>query len=199
MQNKYKDSKKKKKKIKPFVKVVIFVLFLGIIFSILYKINFFYSTKKLFQNSYTDIKNLIPHKDTDSDSELNEASNNTDDNFLSVFKKRLPSQNITFASSTLMPNGDMKIFLKNTKDNAGFLYVSTKDNVEEVWTTFASVLIADPLKNLFSSNLSNLNYVDLRFKNKVFYKFDGLNNLSSSSILDIASSTATTSLSTNTN
>ena len=97
------------------------------------------------------------------------------------------------------------IFLKNTKDEAGYLYVNTKDNVEEVWTTFASVAIADPIKNLLNNDLLNLNYVDLRFKNKVFYKFNGLNNSASSSIpvatstIVATSSATTTSSTTNTN
>jgi hypothetical protein len=194
MQTNFKDFKKKKRKLKPFIKVIIFLISLVVIFSILYEINFFSSTKNFFQNSYTNIKTnitkFLPHKkDTDSDAETSESPNNTDDSFLSIFKKRLPSQNIAFASSTLMPNGDLKIFLKNTKDNAGYIYVSTKDNVEEVWNTFASILIADPVKNLFGNNLSNLNYVDLRFKNKVFYKFNGLNSSSSASTTSTSSVT----------
>lgn len=185
--------KNKKRKLKPFVKVILFVLFFGIIFFVIYKSNFISSAKTFFQNSYTNVRNIFPHKkDTDSDSETSEASDNTDDSFLSTFKKRLPSQNIAFASSTLMPNGDLKIFIKNTKDNAGYIYVNTKDNVEEVWTTFASILIADPVKNLLNTDLTNLNYVDLRFKNKVFYKF---NNLTNPLAVSTASSTLTGSTS----
>lgn len=203
MENNYREIKKKKRRLKPFVKVVIFILFLGIIFFILYKQNFFSSAKIFFQNSFINIKtginNLIPNKNKNSTSQTNEDYVDINNNFLSVFKKRLPSQNISFASSTLMPNGDMKIFLKNTKDEVGYLFVSTKDNVEEVWTTFASILIADPIKNLFTKNLSDLNYIDLRFKNKVFYKFNGSNNPAPISVSTSASTTATTSSSTNTN
>ncbi len=203
MENNINEIKKKKRKLKPFVKVILFILFLAIIFFILYKQNFFSSAKSFFQNSFVNIKtsisNIIPHKNKDSASQTNEASTDTNNSFLSVFKKRLPSQDITFASSTLMPNGDMKIFLKNTKDEVGYLFVNTKDNVEEVWTTFASVLIADPLKNMLKNNLNDLNYVDLRFKNKVFYKFNGSNNPASIPISTSSSTTATTSSSTNTN
>lgn len=172
--------KNKKRKLKPFVKVILVLILLSITFFIIYKSNFISSAKTFFQNGYTKIKNVIPHKDPDS--EINQSSDDTNNDFISVFKKRLPSQNIAFASSTLMPNGDLKIFIKNTKDNAGYIYVNTKDNVEEVWTTFASVLIADPVKNLLNTDLTNLNYVDLRFKNKVFYKFNNLTNPSSTSI-----------------
>ncbi len=203
MENNYKEIKKKKRRLKPFVKLILFILFLGIIFFILYKQNFFSSAKSFFQKSYLSVKNLIYYKNINSNSETKEESDN---NFVSVFKKRLPSQNISFASSTLMPNGDMKIFLKNTKDEVGYLFVNTKDNVEEVWTTFASVLIADPIKNLFTKNLSDLNYIDLRFKNKVFYKFNGVNNsnsapntISASTTITNSTSSAPTSTSTNTN
>jgi len=174
--------KNKKRKLKPFVKVILVLIFLRIIFFILYKSNFISSAKTFFQNSYTNvkssIKNIIPHKD----SSVSESSDDTNNDFVSVFKKRLSSQNVEFASSTLLPNGDIKIFLKNTKDEAGYLYVNTKNNVEEVWSTFASIAIADPVKNLLNTNLTNLNYIDLRFKNKVFYKFNNLTNTSSSSI-----------------
>ena len=195
--------KNKKRKLKPFVKVILILIFLSIIFFILYKSNFISSAKTFFQNSYTNVKssirNIIPNKDE----KVSESSDDNND-FISVFKKRLSSQNVEFASSTLLPNGDLKIFLKNTKDEAGYLYVNTKDNVEEVWTTFASVAIADPIKNLLNNDLLNLNYVDLRFKNKVFYKFNGLNN-SASCYIPVATSTivetssATTSSTTNTN
>ena len=189
----------KKRKLKPFVKVILVLIFLSIIFFILYKSNFISSAKTFFQNGYTKIKNMIPGKDKDS--KIEEVSDDNDD-FISVFKKRLPSQNVEFASSTLMPNGDLKIFLKNTKDNAGYLYVNTKDNVEEVWTTFASILMSDPVKNLLITDLTNLNYVDLRFKNKVFYKFNNLTNTSTESVATstetINSTTSTSSLITST-
>lgn len=191
MENNYKDLKKKKRKLKPFVKVAIFLLTLIVIFFILYKINFISNTKTFFQNSYKSVKNIFHKKDTDSD--ISESVEDTNNDFVSVFKKRLPSQNITFASSTLLVNGDLKIFLKNTKEDAGYIYVNTKDSVEEVWTTFASIAIADPVKNLLNTDLTNLNYIDLRFKNKVFYKF---NNLTNTSPVSVSSSTATTSSST---
>lgn len=201
-----KEKIKKKKRLKPFVKVLLFILSLAIILFVLYKQNFFSSAKILFQKKYSDIKitinKIIPHKNKESDSQVDEASTPEKD-FLSVFKKRLPSQNISLSSSTLMPNGDMKIFLKNTKEEVGYLYVNTKDNVEEVWTTFASILISDKFKNLLDNNLSKLNYIDLRFKNKVFYKFDQENSLAASSSLISESvsniDTASTSSSTNTN
>ena len=200
MEENLKEIKTKKRKLKPFVKVILFLLFFGIIFFIVYKSNFISSAKTFFQNGYTKIKNIMPGKDPDSETE--EVSDETNNDFISVFKKRLPSQNIAFASSSLMPNGDLKIFIKNTKDSAGYIYVNTKDNVEEVWTTFASILIADPVKNLLNTNLTNLNYVDLRFKNKVFYKFNNLTNTSTESVATstttINSTTSTSSLTTST-
>ncbi len=186
MQDNFKDFKKKKRKLKPFIKVIFVLFILIVIFFILYKSNFISSAKTFFQNSYTKIKNIIPHKDPN----VSESSEDTNNDFVSVFKKRLPSQNVEFASSTLLANGDLKIFLKNTKDDAGYIYVNTKDNVEEVWTTFASVAIADPVKNLLNTNLINLNYIDLRFKNKVFYKF---NNLTNTSPTPVATSTVAAS------
>lgn len=201
MENNYKDLKKKKRKLKPFVKIILILIGIIIAFIFLYKINFFSSAKNFFQNSFVNIKSSITDmfskKDADTDSEIKENSKNPDDQFVSVFKKRLPSQDISFASSTILPNGDMKIFLKNTKNEAGYLYVNTKDNVEEVWNTFASILISDQFKKLISTDLPNLNYVDLRFKNKVFYKFNNLTNPSSVLISTSTASTTSTSSVTN--
>ena len=50
---------------------------------------------------------------------------------------------------------------------SGYLYVNTKDNVEEVWTTFASVAIADPIKNLLN-NFEALNLTKFTYKHGFF-------------------------------
>ena len=106
---------------------------------------------------------------------------------------RLPSQNLDYAtSSNIEENGDMKIYLLNTKDNSGYIYVNTHDDPSYVWITFVSAIADDTLKSYLIKDLKNFEYIDLRFGNKVFYKFyDSSVNISSTSttFTNIATST----------
>ncbi len=76
----------------------------------------------------------------------------------------------------------MKIFLKNENDNSSYIYINTNDKAEYVWITFVSAIDAEPLKTKLKNKLTKLDYIDLRFSNKVFYKFKD-------EILDITPST----------
>lgn len=191
MENNLKNIKKKKRKLKPVAKLVLFLFLIIIIFISLYKIN---STSSFIKTTFSKTTSSIK-KIFSKDKEIKVSLEESDNVLISIFKKRLPSQNMELASTSIMQNGDIKIFLKNTKNESGYLYVNTKDNSEEVWNTFASLLIADPLKGLLSKDLYNLNYIDLRFKNKVFYKFNNNSNISNT----IFTSTTSTSSIKNTN
>ena len=46
-----------------------------------------------------------------------------------------------------------------------------KDGAEYIWTTFISVIDAEPLKSKLKNDFKDLDYIDLRFSNKIFYKF----------------------------
>lgn len=191
MENNLKNIKKKKRKLKPIAKLVLFLFLIIIIFISLYKIN---STSSFIKTTFSKTTSSIK-KIFSKDKEIKVSLEESDNVLISIFKKRLPSQNMELASTSIMQNGDIKIFLKNTKNESGYLYANTKDNSEEVWNTFASLLIADPLKGLLSKDLYNLNYIDLRFKNKVFYKFNNNSNISNT----IFTSTTSTSSIKNTN
>lgn len=118
-----------------------------------------------------------------------------DDAFSKLFALRLPSQNLTYASSSeISSNGDMKIFLKNTHNDSGYLFVNTKNDASYVWITFVSAIAGEPLKSSLTNNLKNLNYIDLRFGNKIFYKFTGAS--SPTTISNSSSTNSTTSTTT---
>lgn len=68
---------------------------------------------------------------------------------------------------------------------------------KKVWTILVSALDTDPLKSKFATNRSGLQYLDVRYGNKVFYRFDDMpfqNNDVTGIIHPYASSTATTSI-----
>lgn len=185
MQSSFVNKKNKKRKLKPIVKIFIYILFILLFIFCIYKFNLTSKTSIFFKNSYLSVKNIFIKKNP-----INlETASTSEDKMISIFKDRLPSQNLAYASSTFITeNNDIKIFLKDTKNDLGFIFVSSKDNPEEIWNTFASILLSDSFKNNLYKNISNLDYIDLRFKNKVFYKFNNLNT-SSKTIFTIPTST----------
>ena len=65
-------------------------------------------------------------------------------------------------------NGD--IFLKDTDDKYTLKVVLSAD-FNKTWSTLVSAIDTDPLKSKLLNNKNNLEYLDARFGNKVFYKF----------------------------
>jgi len=62
--------------------------------------------------------------------------------------------------------------LSHTKDETGYIYLNIyKHTPEETWLNFVSAVDSQVLKNLLRTDLKNLEYIDLRFGNKIFYKF----------------------------
>lgn len=150
----------KKNKKRKFKKSFYFFLLL-IIFTILF---FFFKTKILHLVKILDFnKKALQSTETKVLEEKN---------ILDLFILRLISQNLEYASSSEKSiSGDQKIYLKNTKNDSGYIFINNFDNPEKVWITFASAISSDPLKTKLERDLKNLDYIDLRFDNKVFYKF----------------------------
>ena len=167
--------KKSKRKLKKGFKIIlIFILFVLILISAIF---IFKNHKKISEPVHTTVGDNSSIADNENDL----------DPFSKLFKLRLPSQHLEYSSSSeISQNGDMKIYLRNTNQDSGYLFVNTNDDPYFVWITFVSAIAAEPLKSSLINDLSHLNYVDLRFKNKIFYKFDNkynptLNSTSSTS------------------
>lgn len=162
---------KKRRKLKKGFKRFLFIFFLVVIVLTLYILN---KEKVISLNNFWQNTKSIFVKDNNSENPLDENIDTND--FVAIFKARLPSKGLEFYSSgEILQNGDMKIFLNNTKDNSGYIYVNTNDKAEYVWITFVSAIDAEPLKTKLKDNLEDLDYIDLRFSNKVFYKFKDTN------------------------
>jgi len=184
-------NKKPKKKLKKGFKIflIIILVILVSVFSYLLfrKLNNSTDTVSTENNSQ---ENTIS---TSTDQTATDSNPAADDDFSRLFKLRLPSQHLEYSSSSeISENGDMKIYIKNTKDGIGYIFVNTKDEANYVWITFVSAIAGEPLKTLITNDLKNLDYIDLRFGNKIFYKFNDGNNVntSTSSIINISSSTS---------
>ncbi|MBP9765874.1 MAG: hypothetical protein KBD12_01400 [Candidatus Pacebacteria bacterium] len=190
MTNNFKYKKKSKRKLKTFFKVFLILFFISSISFSLYKLNIFPSTSEYIKKYYFNFKSFFIKK-----KEIKTNPGEKQENiFIDTFKAKLLNENLEYASSTIMDNGDVKIFLKNTENDSGFIFVNLKDNIGEIWNTFDSVILVDPLKSLITKNLFDLNYIDLRFKNKVFYKFKDLNNIKNNTISNISNEQSTTTI-----
>lgn len=151
-----------------------FLIFVGVAYLLNSKniIHVNFGTNNYWQN----IKSFFT-KEKNEDPEENNTDQAIENEFITIFRSRLPSKRLEYASSSeISENGDMKIYLKGTKNESGFIYVNTNDKAEYVWITFVSAIDKDPLKSRLLNELDNLEYFDLRFNNKVFYKFNSINN-----------------------
>lgn len=183
-------AKKKKRKFKKGFKALLWLIILLLIAGGLFYLN----NKKIisFQNIWTEtsnkvlkIKDYLEKKEKSTDetienslTDIFEKDNINKEEYIRIFRTRLPSKNLNFASSSEPSlNGDIKIFLQGTREEMGYLYVNINNDPEYVWITFVSAVDAEPLKTDLKKKLKYLDYLDLRFSNKVFYRFHKENEI----------------------
>lgn len=183
-------AKKKRRKFKKGFKALLWLIILLLIAGGL----FYLDNKKIisFQNIWTETSNKVlkikdylekKEKSTDETTEnsltdIFEKDKINKEEYIRIFRTRLPSKNLNFASSSEPSlNGDIKIFLQGTREEMGYLYVNINNDPEYVWITFVSAVDAEPLKTDLKKKLKYLDYLDLRFSNKVFYRFHKENEI----------------------
>lgn len=182
-------AKKKRRKFKKGFKALLWLIILLLIAGGL----FYLDNKKIisFQNIWTEtsnkvlkIKDYLEKKEKSTETTENsltdifEKDNINKEEYIRIFRTRLPSKNLNFASSSEPSlNGDIKIFLQGTREEMGYLYVNINNDPEYVWITFVSAVDAEPLKTDLKKKLKYLDYLDLRFSNKVFYRFHKENEI----------------------
>lgn len=72
----------------------------------------------------------------------------------------------------LEDGGDMKMFLSSSTSELGLEIIFKSDSdFEKMVENLQSVLSTEPLQSDFKNKYSSLLYIDLRFGNKVYYKF----------------------------
>ena len=162
--------KKKKRKFKKSFKILVFVFSVFIIFLIYFFLNL--NSKKSNQIIEIDTQNNLK-EEKKTDTKKNILSSQEKINLFLINLKSL-SKEINFqVSSTSLKDSDglVKIFLKNTFNDSGYIYIDTMNDIENVWINFISAVLNNPLKENLINNFSNLEYIDLRFGSKIYYKF----------------------------
>lgn len=84
--------------------------------------------------------------------------------------------------------GDIYVFASGSK---GRIILAEKSDFKKAWLALVSAIDTDPLKSSLEKNKEALEYIDLRFGNKVFYKFT--NNEKPAIIPEHATTTVATS------
>ncbi len=88
------------------------------------------------------------------------------------FKETLEKIGIKPVVFFIEDTGDIKVFLSSTTSQLGpFINLKANANFDEIVENLQSVLTTEPLQTEFKTKYSSLLYIDLRFGNKVYYKF----------------------------
>ncbi|MFZ2072683.1 MAG: FtsQ-type POTRA domain-containing protein [Minisyncoccia bacterium] len=98
------------------------------------------------------------------------------DNFKKIisFKETLEKMNLKLSAFFEEDNGDMNIYLYSDSTNlsSGPKIIFRKDaDFEKIAENLQAALTTEPLLSDFKNKYSSLLYIDLRFGNKVYYKF----------------------------
>ncbi len=110
---------------------------------------------------------IIP---TDTLPTLISSSTPSEDNIKTItdFMKRITTRLFDVSFVEITKDNDIYFFDSN---HSTTLKYHKGDDTNILWNTFISALDTPPLSDLLQNKKSTLEYVDLRFGNKVFYKF----------------------------
>ncbi len=91
---------------------------------------------------------------------------------------------IIFPVSSIVVTSDGDTIMYDEREYSKVLFLHDGD-LEKTWSTLVSAIDTDPLKTKLEKDKEKLLYLDVRFGNKVFYKFgDGFQQASSPAIID---------------
>lgn len=159
----------KKRKFKRWFKNLIYLLCVFIIVSTI----FFLQSEKLInlKNIYNESKSFIINI-FKKNNEVKSIPLTKSEILINFFKDKLTSEGYIFSHTEIDNNNNLKLFLKNTYQDDGYLYLNIEEDPNTLWLNFLSAIKAEPLKTKLADNFSSLEYIDLRFDNKIFYKFN---------------------------
>lgn len=91
---------------------------------------------------------------------------------ISLLKELLKEINIEPIALYLREDGDMELYLSSSADDIKPKIIFNPDaDVVKMSENLQSALLTDPLMSDFKDKYNKLQYIDLRFGNKVYYKF----------------------------
>ncbi len=91
---------------------------------------------------------------------------------ISAFKKSISNMGLKPISLFVKPDGDIEIYLSSAMPPEGpKIIFKTDSDYEKLVDNLQTVLETEPLKTEIKTKYNSLLYIDLRFGNKVYYKF----------------------------
>lgn len=109
---------------------------------------------------------------------------------ISVFITKVNTMMFPVTRITIDDMGDVYF---GQDSSSSTLMVRQDVDFKKAWSTLVSALDTSPLKTMMEKNKKNLEYIDLRFGNKVFYKFTNAVPVSIISSHNATSTSTTTS------
>ena len=90
---------------------------------------------------------------------------------LILFKENLEKMGLKPIALYVADDENAKIFLSRGNDSHPEILFKSSDDVEKIAENLETALTTDPLQAELKKKFSSLVYIDLRFGNKVYYKF----------------------------
>lgn len=100
--------------------------------------------------------------------------------YLHDFSEKISAVVFPVGTISLDEYGDVSFF---DVDGVGVVKLTKSNLTKKTWTTFISAIDTEPLKSKLEKEKELLDYIDVRFGNKVFYSFGTKTSASSTDIL----------------
>lgn len=140
----------------------------GIIFSTKYKLDTYplltvasSSTRTIKEHGITFTQLLLPDTEVTTPFFTN----------LNAMSSKISSIIFPVASIVVEPTGDISCYNEAMTSKVIFL---KETDFKKVWSTLVSAIDTDPLKSKLAKNREGLEYLDVRYGNKVFYRFNDM-------------------------
>jgi len=91
---------------------------------------------------------------------------------VATFAKQITSSSFKPSAYSITPDGDALIFLYRDSDSSPVIRYNPLHDPLTVVAQFKAAIGTEPLKSKLATSLSTLDYIDVRFPNKIFYKFN---------------------------
>lgn len=80
---------------------------------------------------------------------------------------------VIFPVDTILVESSGDVSAYNKEETSKILFLGDAD-LKKVWSTLLSAIDTDPLKSKLTTNKAGLEYLDVRYGNKVFYRFNDM-------------------------
>lgn len=91
---------------------------------------------------------------------------------VATFAKQISSSTLVPSAYSITPDGDALIYLYRDGDTSPAIRYNPIHDPLTVVAQFKSAIGTEPLRTKLATSLATLEYIDVRFPNKIFYKFN---------------------------